>query len=367
VFRFLDLEFVFQIIFSLFAILFAFDAVNGEKERGTLRLSFANSVPRANYILGKIFGSFLALVVPLLIPVLIGMVMMPLMGVPMSSNEWVRLVLFIFSSLLYLGVFLTLSVFMSCLTKRSSSSFLFLLVIWVFSVLIIPRASVLIAGNAVDVPSLNSILYQQNQLEDKYSMERSKRYYEFSSKLDREMYESGDTSPEAQERSLNESRNFSEKLDIEYNKKIESFVGRLYEERYNKQVEQQKLAFNISRLSPASLFTLVSSGICGTSIDLKNKFYENAASYSQSLAEFIKGKTGHNIGSAPISIFNQDGQMQKKPPEPIDTTEIPEFIFKAPELSEVLYDAMPDIAILLLFNLIFFCGSFLAFLRYDLR
>ncbi|HEY5565299.1 MAG TPA: ABC transporter permease subunit, partial [Rhodothermia bacterium] len=39
VFRFIDLEFIFSIVLSLFAILFAYDAVNGEKERGTLRLA----------------------------------------------------------------------------------------------------------------------------------------------------------------------------------------------------------------------------------------------------------------------------------------------------------------------------------------
>ncbi|MCH6559806.1 ABC transporter permease subunit, partial [candidate division KSB1 bacterium] len=64
VFRFLDLDFVFQIVLSLFAILFAYDAINGEKERGTLRLSFANAIPRDKYILGKVVGSFLALAVP---------------------------------------------------------------------------------------------------------------------------------------------------------------------------------------------------------------------------------------------------------------------------------------------------------------
>lgn len=367
VFRFLDLEFVFQIIFSLFAILFAFDAVNGEKERGTLRLSFANSVPRANYIIGKLTGSFFALAVPLLIPILIGMVMLPLMGVSMNNSEWSRLVIFIVCSLLYLGVFLTLSVFMSCLTKRSSSSFLFLLVIWVFSVLIIPRASVLIAGNSVEVPSLNSILFQQNQMEEKNSLEYSKRSNEFFQKLIMERYKNGDDSQEAQDRYMNEMRDFSEKLRVEYNQKVEAFVGRLYEERHNKQIEQQKLAFNISRLSPASLFTLVSSTLCGTSIDLKNQFYGNAASYSKSLAEFLKSKTGHTIGTPPISMDNTNNQVPKKPPEPIDTGEIPEFMYQTPELSAVLYDALPDIAILLLFNLIFFCGAFLAFLRYDLR
>ena len=46
VFRFLDLDFIFQIVLSLFAILFAYDAVNGEKERGTLRLTLANAVPQ---------------------------------------------------------------------------------------------------------------------------------------------------------------------------------------------------------------------------------------------------------------------------------------------------------------------------------
>ena len=36
-FRFLDLDFIFQIVLSLFAILFAYDTISGEKERGTLR------------------------------------------------------------------------------------------------------------------------------------------------------------------------------------------------------------------------------------------------------------------------------------------------------------------------------------------
>ena len=67
VFRFLDLEFIFGVVLSLFAILFGYDAINGEKERGTLRLSFANSVPRDKYILGKLAGSFLSLSIPLLI------------------------------------------------------------------------------------------------------------------------------------------------------------------------------------------------------------------------------------------------------------------------------------------------------------
>ncbi|MEZ4762635.1 MAG: ABC transporter permease subunit [Calditrichia bacterium] len=43
-----------RIILSLFAILFAYDAVNGEKERGTLRLHLCQRHPERQLILGKI-------------------------------------------------------------------------------------------------------------------------------------------------------------------------------------------------------------------------------------------------------------------------------------------------------------------------
>ena len=105
VFRFLDLDFIFQIVLSLFAILFAFDAINGEKERGTLRLTFANPVPKDKYILGKLIGSFLALGVPLLIPILLGCLLLPIFGIHLSGDEWIKLATVIFTGLLYFGVF----------------------------------------------------------------------------------------------------------------------------------------------------------------------------------------------------------------------------------------------------------------------
>ena len=101
VFRFLDLEFIFAIVLSLFAILFGYDAINGEKERGTLALSFSNSVPRHQYILGKIIGSFLALIIPLMIPILIGCLMLPVLGVPMDADSWLRLAMVILTGVLY--------------------------------------------------------------------------------------------------------------------------------------------------------------------------------------------------------------------------------------------------------------------------
>ena len=49
----LDLSFIVKIVLSLFAILFTYDAIVGEKERGTLKLALSNRVPRDRLILGK--------------------------------------------------------------------------------------------------------------------------------------------------------------------------------------------------------------------------------------------------------------------------------------------------------------------------
>ena len=106
VLRFLDLNFMFQIILSLFAILFCYNAINGEKESGTLRLMFSNSLPRDKFILGKTIGSSLSLIIPLLIPIFLGCLLLMLMGIPMTNQDGLKLGLILFTGLLLFGVFI---------------------------------------------------------------------------------------------------------------------------------------------------------------------------------------------------------------------------------------------------------------------
>ena len=165
VFRFVDLEFTFQVVLSLLAILFAFDAVCGERERGTLRLTFSQAVPRATYIMGKIVGALLALTVPLLIPLAAGGLLLVVMQVPMTGEDWLLLGLVVLSGMLYIGAILGLSVLVSALTRRSSTAFVFLLCLWVVGCA--GRAAGLGAdGRALGraVPSMDQQLSQRSRL-----------------------------------------------------------------------------------------------------------------------------------------------------------------------------------------------------------
>jgi ABC-type transport system involved in multi-copper enzyme maturation permease subunit len=353
VFRFIDLEFVFSIVLSLFAILFAYDAVNGEKERGTLRLAFANAIPRDKYILGKLIGSFLALAVPLLIPILLGCLLLPILGVSLESGAWIRLLTVIAAGLMYLGVFLTLSIFVSSVTEQSSSSFLLLLVIWIFAVLIVPRTAVFIAGRAVDVPSVDEVDFQKSTYLTQLWGEDMKKMDEFR--------RSNPGSPgESQEDRRRRFRAYMTQLADARTDKLDAFAQRLNEDRNNRDLSRQHLALGIARISPASVFTLAATNLAGTSLELKNRFDVAARAYRDAYARFMEEKTGSANSFWWMRPQNDDA------PE-IDPYELPVFQYKEAPVSDYVTSALPDLALLLLFNLAFFAGAFVAFLRYDVR
>ena len=352
-FRILDLEFIFRIVLSLFAIVFAYDAVNGEKERGTLRLALSNAVPRRTYILGKIVGSYLALVGSLLIPTLIGAVLLPAMGIHLTGDEWGRFGLIVLAGFLTIGVFLALSVLLSASTRRPSSSFGFLLVIWVAAVLIVPRASVLIAGRSVDVPSVDEIASQASRLDMQLSAEDRAAMAGFTPTA------GGD--PQAM---VAEFQKFMGQMRDEHDRKLRELTARQDEERANRQAVQSSLALGIARVSPAASFSLASATLAGTSLSLQRRYLDQARAYQQEYAKFLVEKTGVNPGGRMIMIrVGEDGQEAK----PIDPTELPEFRFAPPRLAEVVKGAAGDLGLLGIFNLIFFAGAVIAFNRFDVR
>ena len=57
----IDVVFIFKIVLSALAILFAFNTISGEREDGTLKLVLSNAIPRDMIVLGKYLGGMLSL------------------------------------------------------------------------------------------------------------------------------------------------------------------------------------------------------------------------------------------------------------------------------------------------------------------
>ena len=374
VFRYLDFGFIVQVVLSLFAIVFTYDAINGERERGTLKLVLSNPIPRGQYLLAKLAGSWLGLAIPLLIPILISMLLLMLFRVPMTASDWMKLVTLIAVSILYFTFFIALGLLVSALTRHSSVSFLLLLVAWITLVLIVPRGAVMAAGQLVDVPTVAEIESQKDRYRaDRQAEMRESRSLRFQAMM-----------APAQGLSDDDRRAFYEANIAAYNEEsseiraaMELTIGennrRVNENLRNAKSEQERLAFLMSRISPASAFKLTAMNLGGTNTSMKNRYEDQMLVYRNDYNAYINSKwqaeqeeqaqilAGQRQGGGATIVFAGSGNQA------IDTSDMPQFIASRESVAEVIQASLLDFGLLALFTLLAFSGAFLAFVRYDIR
>ncbi|MBN1163595.1 MAG: ABC transporter permease subunit [Candidatus Krumholzibacteriota bacterium] len=373
VFRLLDLNFIFLAVLSLFAILFTYDSVNGEREAGTLRLTFSNPVPRVKYIVAKFAGAWLGLVIPLLIPLLVSALIIVLTGVPLADGRAVRLVLFLGVSLVYFSFFIGLGLLVSSLTRRSSVSFLVLLVAWVSLTLIIPRIGVMAAGKIIAVPSAAEV----NARIDTFSKDRWKSYTDDLIRLGRERRDLMAGMTEAEKEAFRDDNEWTwmeenDRLRKAVQSDIKDFTRRVQEDHLNREAQRERLAFRLTRISPASAYQLSAMNIAGTDTGLKSRYQQAIEDYRETFLQYTERKdreSGGGMGGININFDTEKGLSVQTPRDrkTIDIVDMP--LFQPPLRSgrEVLSDTLTDLALLVLYAAAVLGGAFVAFLRYDVR
>jgi len=368
VFRFVDFTFIVQIVLSLFAILFTYDAVNGERESGTLKLIFSNGVPRAKYLVAKCCGAWLGLVVPISIPVLLSLLIVVLYNVPLNAAHWARLISLIGVSLLFFSLFVVLGVWMSTLTRRSSVSFLISLVLWVSFVLILPRAGVMAAGQMVHVPRVAEIEGQR----DGYAKDLWGEHYK---KMEARWAEAscGGTGDDDHDNEAMWARMQEEdSLRRGVEKRIEEYEVKLLEDLRRNKREQERLAFTLARISPVSAYQLAAMSLAGTDITLKSRYEEAMSEYRGQLNEYVQrnqAESGDMGGFLSINIDSESGVTigTGRDNAGLDVSDMPRFDPPYVTFAESVAPILPDVGILVLGILVSFLGSFIGFLRYDVR
>ena len=372
IFRSIDFTFIVTVVLSLFAILFTYDAVNGEREGGTLQLTFANPVPRARYILAKLAGSWLGLLVPLLIPILLGLLLVLLYGIPMTPDHWVRLAILLGISLLYFTAFVAVGVLVSSLTPRSSVSFLIGLVVWIAAVLIVPRLGVMAAGYVVRVPTIAEVESQR----DAFAKDRWEHHMEELGKVwqarEREMQGLLGAEREAyRDARLPEWMEEDDARRRSIQMEIDEFSGLLTEDLRNRRAGQVRLGFALSRISPAAAYQLASMTLADTDIEMKARYEDAMREYRTAFLQFVEKKQKETGGSGgfQITVDSNEGVKFSMPRESgsLDLSGLPAFSPPRTSIGRLAPGLIVDSGILALYALFAFGGAFLAFLKYDLR
>lgn len=367
VFRSFDFSLVVQAVLSLFAILFTYDAINGEREAGTLRLILAGAVPRTRLVLAKLVGTGLGLALPLALPVLLGLLLVVLSGVAMDADAWRRLALLLLVSGLYLGVFMAFGIAVSASTRTSRTSFLLLLVAWILAVLVMPRIGLLAAAQHVSVPTVAEMESRRAGFESR-AWDDYRRQLEESWRLRQKELAGLDEG----ERESYEDRNLwrwleeDEAARRQVEAEIAAFTARLTKDLRLRKAERERLALSLSRWSPASVYRLAALEIAGTGVSLKTRYEDAARVYKQAFTRFVASRSDQAGGH----VVRRRGGGRSGPAlgasEPLDLSDMPRF--QPPARASEDWSTLPgDLGLLATLGLLFFAVGYVGFLRYDVR
>ncbi len=131
----------------IIGIALGFDAVNSERSKGTLSRLLAQPVPRDFIINAKFVAALLVVAIMIFT---LGFLMIGLgilmIGIPPTPEEFWRIFFFLLVAIVYIGVWLNLSIMFSILFKQAATSALSSLAIWLFFSLFFAMVVNLIIG-----------------------------------------------------------------------------------------------------------------------------------------------------------------------------------------------------------------------------
>jgi ABC-type transport system involved in multi-copper enzyme maturation permease subunit len=150
--------FIISMFMSFITLLFAFDALSGEKEDHTLALVFSNPVRRQTFLLSKLMSILTVVGLMMVVGILVSLLIVALSGsLTLSTSFLLETGGFIVLSLLFITVFAVFGLFSSAVTRYSNVSLLLSLCFWLFSAVIIPNTSVFWAKKLFPIPSADNV------------------------------------------------------------------------------------------------------------------------------------------------------------------------------------------------------------------
>ena len=332
-----DWGFIIGYVLSLIALLFTYDSISGERERGTLRLTLSNPIPRHTVLIGKFLGAFISVSIPFVLAVLVNLLVISTSsGVHLDAEAWGRLGIICCVAVLYTCLFLALGMLVSARVQRSAVSLVILLLVWVVFVVFMPSTLASIAGRSTSSGPTYDFSERSWKLHEELSSDYySRRYKE----------------PEDSTKGI--------EIDGEYVTKDAEQQEQLHEERLNRRIAEVHRARAITRISPVTIVQNLIESFAGTGFERHLQFLENVQIYVREFRTFIVDTDSADPES--LHIFGVRTGMSQ---EPVSPEAVPKFEDTL-NLSKDFNTAATELLLLTLFVLVLLSGAYLAFVRVE--
>ena len=331
-----DWGFIIGYVLSLVALLFTFDSISGERERGTLRLTLANAIPRHTVLIGKFLGAFISVSIPFILAILVNLLVISTSSaVHLDAEAWGRLGIICCVAVLYTSLFLALGMLVSARVQRSAVSLVLLLLVWVVFVVFMPSTLASIAGEST-------------------SSGPTYDFWERSSKIHEELWETHSDRYKASEGSTKRIE-----LDGAFVTEDAESQEQLHTERLNQRLAEVHRARAITRISPVTIVQNLLESFAGTGFERHLQFLDNVQTYVREFRTFIVDTDQADPES--LHIFGVRTGMSQKPVNP---DAVPKFEDTL-NLSKDFDTAAMELLLLTLCVLVLLSGAYLAFVRVE--
>lgn len=379
-----DVTVIVHLLFSVMTLFLVADSIAGEREEGTLKQTFANSVMRSRYFLSKYLGSLIILVIPLTILFLLaGLIIRIHPLITMTGTQWLAVFMIYLCSAAFISIYVLIGLCISAKVHTASLSSLVGLLVWIVLVFIYPNATRYAVNSFVPVAS-------QDVVEEKNA--------EITTETIAEMEEAYPEQPEGGrsyswastgEYSLMVLIGVTQKKWFEYHLACNQagipimLAGqeRIYQaaQQFKRQdIRQQKIAAQFVRFLPGNLLSEASSKVAGTHYTLRDvEILDNAKQYRSIFLDYIRSKGGFGYAfftQMPPDAMREtyaeytDEIVEQYSPnnyEPLNLDDMPVYQLKT--ASVIPQSSLIDLISLILINAVLFITGGLLFSRSDLR
>jgi hypothetical protein len=296
------------------------------------------AIPRDLVLLAKWMAGVVSLCLPLALATLgVWIYLCFVTTFEMNIDHAVRFLLIFAVSLVYLSTFFTIGLLVSCVTPRPATSLMCCLFLWILLVLGVPNLMPMIARGVRPIPS-----------EGKISMEKINKA--------KEMWDWAEKNLRSQIHDRDEYFVTGQRIVAKELEGINQF-------RRNRVQEQIRLARNLSRLSPASCYLFAATDLAKTGVESFQEFQRYVIWYRYLFNEENDRLTGVYREKA----RGKDVWWGRMDFNPDDLLMIPRFHPLDVPFTDSVRAALPDLGLLIVYNVLFFLGAYGAFMRYDAK
>ena len=372
----IDIVFVFEVILSLMGLIFAYDAIAGERERGTLRLVLAQPIGRGQILLAKYISAMVCLLVPLILSLLFALLLLT-RSIPLSTADFLRIAGIVLTSFAYLSLFYLIGLLISVATRRTGTALMLAMFVWGFLILVYPNLIRATVNPGGDIQArVKTAQNQIQQILDAYERERQEflenegiagETSEFSKALG--FYHQADVNPVTLT-SYIENMSIISEIRPEFEKYVPiakryyNFVEPLATRTVEKAWRIRKQALDeiyvrqattdriLLKLSPVGIYDAATQAWAGTDLSGLRDFFEAARRYRKIVIDYLYAEDA--FSSREWFVADKGA---------VDWSTLPQFTFERSDVGTNAKRALPDLFLLLIANLVLFMGIVLIFTR----